>query len=91
MLCGRFPFWGKTDIEFLACVSRGAQMRGDAWTGISQECKSFVRKLLEVEAARRPSATEALQDEWMSSRGGELRTLQSQAAIAESLQKHGGL
>lgn len=88
MLCGRFPFWGKTDIEFLGSVTKGAQMRGEAWAGVSDECKAFVRSLLEVDASRRPTATQALEGQWISSsNGGELRTLTSQAALAESLNR----
>lgn len=87
MLCGRFPFWGKTDIEFLASVTKGPQMRGEAWVSVSDECKQFVKSLLEIDAALRPTAQQALTHQWMQSSGGELRTLNSQAALAESLNK----
>lgn len=87
MLCGRFPFWGKTDIEFLASVSKGPQMRGEAWSGVSEECKDFVRRLLAIDPNVRPTAEQALGMDWMQSSGGELRTLTSQAIIAESLKK----
>ena len=87
MLCGRFPFWGKTDIEFLASVTKGPQMRGEAWTGVSEECKGFVKCLLEIEPKERPTATDALAHSWMQSSGGDLRTLTSQAALAESFKK----
>lgn len=63
-------------------------MRGEAWTGVSDECKAFVRSLLQVDAGRRPTATQALAESWItSSKGGELRALNSQATLAESLNR----
>ncbi len=63
-------------------------MRGEAWAAVSDECKAFVRGLLQVDPSRRPTAKQALASTWISSSsGGELRTLTSQAAIAESLNR----
>lgn len=89
MLCGRFPFYGKTDIEFLGTVTKGAQMRGEAWANVSDDCKAFVRRLLQVDPARRPSAEEALSCGWIttSSAGGELRALSSQADLAKTMNR----
>jgi hypothetical protein len=48
MLCGRFPFWGKTDIEYLASLQRGPDMTGDGWATVSDLGKTFLKSLLQL-------------------------------------------
>lgn len=65
MLCGRFPFWGKSDIEYLASLRRGPDMTGEEWSHVSQKGKLFVRTLLELDPNKRPTAQQALALPWL--------------------------
>lgn len=83
MLCGRFPFWGKTDIEYLSSLRRGPDMRGDEWTSVSDEGKQFVRTLLEMDPKKRPNAKQALKMSWILSEknDGGINRLESHAGL----------
>jgi calcium/calmodulin-dependent protein kinase I len=87
MLCGRFPFWGKSDIEYLASLRRGPDMRGEEWDLVSDEGKTFVKTLLELDPHKRPTALQALCLPWVVSSprpgGGGLGRLESVAGIAQ--------
>lgn len=85
MLCGRFPFWGKTDIEYLASLRRGPDMRGEEWANVSEEGKEFVRTLLELEPKRRPSALQALKLPWV------LSIPQPDSSALGRLESHAGI
>jgi calcium-dependent protein kinase len=92
MLCGRFPFWGKTDIEYLNSLQRGPDMHGEGWSSVSEEGRKFVRRLLDLNPNTRPSAKEALELPWFTDvhQGavvGEFRKLESQAGIAAVVTK----
>lgn len=89
MLCGRFPFWGKSDIEYLASLRRGPDLTGEEWDRVSQEGKKFVRTLLELDPNRRPSAQEALSLSWFAGSGpvSKLNRLESVAGIAAVREK----
>lgn len=85
MLCGRFPFWGKSDIEYLASLRRGPDMGGEEWANVSEAGKGFVRTLLELEPKRRPTALQALNLPWILRSPlegpGALGRLESKAGI----------
>lgn len=83
MLCGRFPFWGKTDIEYMRSLSRGPCMVGEGWNEVSEEGKSFLKLLLQVDPKRRLSATQALGHPWLNEDGSSLnRRLSSISGLA---------
>lgn len=85
MLCGRFPFWGKSDIEYLASLRRGPDLTGEEWDRVSPEGKTFVRTLLDLDPTRRPSAQEALLYPWFVTKSDgkpNLNRLESVAGIA---------
>jgi serine/threonine protein kinase len=65
MLCGRFPFWGKTDIEYLASLQRGPDMTGDGWGEVSDLGKTFLKALLQLSPSRRLTADQALVHPWI--------------------------
>jgi serine/threonine protein kinase len=65
MLCGRFPFWGKTDIEYMRSLSQGPSMVGDGWSEVSDAGKSFLKNLLQLDPKRRLTADEALRHPWI--------------------------
>lgn len=70
LLCGETPFGG-IDGENLRLVKENI-MRGQvkfepkaAWTHVSDEGKSFVRSLLNIDSLHRPTAKEAQQCDWI--------------------------
>jgi serine/threonine protein kinase len=91
MLCGRFPFWGKTDIAYLASLEKGPDITGDGWASVSNDGKMFLLSLLNTNATERLSASDALEHPWMLAeiddcQDGSLRKLESQAGIAAVVQ-----
>jgi calcium-dependent protein kinase len=68
LLCGKPPFYGRTDRDILERVQRGHYSMDDAeWTRVSPAAKNLIRKMLQMNIANRISAADALQDEWISS------------------------
>lgn len=65
MLCGRFPFWGKTDIEYMKRLSHGPSMVGDGWSEVSNAGKEFLKQLLQLDPSRRLTAEDALNHPWI--------------------------
>lgn len=65
MLCGRFPFWGKTDIEYMRSLSQGPSMVGEGWDEVSDLGKSFLKDLLQLDPKRRLNAQKALNHPWV--------------------------
>jgi len=65
MLCGRFPFFGKTDVEYVQSLHRGPNMTGPDWDSVSETGKAFLTALLSLDPKRRLSAKAALAHEWM--------------------------
>lgn len=65
MLCGRFPFWGKTDIEYMRSLARGPCMEGEGWDEVSDEGKGFLRELLKLDPKERLTAEGALGHSWI--------------------------
>lgn len=66
MLCGRFPFWGKTDIEYMRSLNKGPCMVGEGWNDVSEEGKQFVKELLHLDAKVRLTAEQALDHPWIN-------------------------
>jgi serine/threonine protein kinase len=66
MLCGRFPFWGKTDIEYMKSLNQGPCMVGDGWSEVSDAGKGFLKQLLQLDPKRRLTADEALAHPWVT-------------------------
>lgn len=90
MLSGKFPFWGKTDIEFLRSLERGPDLTSQEWDNVSDEGKQFVRTLLTLDPSRRPTATQALALPWIMKQGNSedeasIKKLDSVAGIATVL------
>eukprot|EP00943_MAST-04B_sp_MAST-4B-sp1_P003108 g3108.t1 len=66
LLSGRCPFGGHTDEQIQANVLRGKYVfKQDAWEGISNEAKDFIKKLLVQDFKKRMTAKEALDHAWM--------------------------
>lgn len=65
MLCGRFPFWGKTDIEYMRSLNRGPCLEGEVWDEVTDDGKAFVRAMLHLDPKKRLTAVEALRHAWI--------------------------
>lgn len=65
MLCGRFPFWGKSDIEYMRSLARGPCMEGEGWDEVTDQGKEFLRELLKLDPKERLSAAQALDHPWI--------------------------
>lgn len=83
LLCGDAPFGGCYEGECIADVKH-AILSGDIpfepadiWEDTSDLSKKFVRRLLQVDPAKRPTAREVQRDDW-------LRTYASKDAVSES-------
>lgn len=70
MLCGQLP--RRRDqfpnlAEFLTAVlERPPVLEGPKWQGISEPCKSTLRRCLEIRKSQRPAAMTILEDEWLT-------------------------
>lgn len=90
MLCGRFPFWGKTDIEYMKSLTLGPCMVGDGWSEVSDEGKGFLKQLLQLDPNRRLTADQALAHPWVvgGAGGGALqKQLSSMNGLASIMSK----
>lgn len=62
------PFRGRDDAEVLSKVLEGHYTFDDArWSSISDDAKSFVRRLMEFDASKRCTASEAAKSSWICS------------------------
>ena len=69
MLCGKFPFNGKNNIEIFQNIKDGDICKDSAdYKSLSNEVKDFLSKLLKVKPDDRISAEEALQHQWLKDR-----------------------
>lgn len=65
LLSGHPPFWGSNDKEILDKVAnKPPDFREDEWEKVSPEGRRFVELLLEKQPGNRPSAGEAIKNEW---------------------------
>lgn len=91
MLCGRFPFWGKTDIEYMRSLTRGPCMEGDGWDEVSDEGKNFLQALLQLDPKQRLTAEQALSHPWILTEdqnfNRRLSSVNGLAAIANKIKQ----
>jgi len=64
LLCGHFPFKGKSEKELFSKINEGEFGFPE---NVSRECRHFIRKILNVNPSQRPSAGEILSEYWMNS------------------------
>jgi calcium-dependent protein kinase len=77
LIMGFKPFNSEVSKENFQALRKGIYRTKEAmWSKVSEEAGDFIRKLLEVDPDRRPTAQEALKHPWMASRqfGGTLLT-----------------
>jgi len=66
VLCGHPPFRGSNQQEVLAKVRKGRYtFQSKIWQRVSQDAKSLVQKLMELDPAERYTAEQALADSWI--------------------------
>eukprot|EP00427_Karlodinium_veneficum_P018157 CAMPEP_0169143950 /NCGR_PEP_ID=MMETSP1015-20121227/45923_1 /TAXON_ID=342587 /ORGANISM="Karlodinium micrum, Strain CCMP2283" /LENGTH=454 /DNA_ID=CAMNT_0009211051 /DNA_START=72 /DNA_END=1437 /DNA_ORIENTATION=+ len=66
LLSGKMPFYG-SDSNQVRKISEGSySMTGRAWREVSEDAKSFIRLLLQVDPSKRLSAADALEHPWIS-------------------------
>jgi len=84
LLSSQMPFFGKSqEIVMKKILNCNFVMRGRKWSKTSKEAKAFVQKLLVLDPTDRPSASNALQDEWISPTFAALSTCSSEEEIEE--------
>mmetsp|Transcript_16104 Transcript_16104/g.40721 ORF Transcript_16104/g.40721 Transcript_16104/m.40721 type:complete len:603 (-) Transcript_16104:480-2288(-) len=67
LLCGYPPFLGRTIKDTMRLVKRAdLQFPNEDWDRVSGEAKDLIRKLIVPDPAKRLSATEMLEHDWMS-------------------------
>ncbi|GER54484.1 calcium-dependent protein kinase [Striga asiatica] len=70
LLCGRRPFWDKTEDGIFKEVLRNKpDFRRKPWPGISDSAKDFVKKLLMKDPRARLTAAQALSHPWVREGG----------------------
>ncbi|KAF8800992.1 Pkinase-domain-containing protein [Phlegmacium glaucopus] len=67
LLCGYSPF-RSDDVKTLVKETAAAQIEfhDRYWKNVSTEAKNFIRSLLNPDSSKRPTATEALADQWLT-------------------------
>ena len=66
LLCGFPPFYGNSDQEIFEKILKAEyDFPADSWDPVSDDAKDFIKGILILNAAKRPTAAEALQHPWM--------------------------
>eukprot|EP00929_Paragymnodinium_shiwhaense_P073254 TRINITY_DN3728_c0_g2_i1.p1 TRINITY_DN3728_c0_g2~~TRINITY_DN3728_c0_g2_i1.p1 ORF type:complete len:594 (+),score=123.88 TRINITY_DN3728_c0_g2_i1:110-1891(+) len=66
LLCGRPPFYGKTDAQTLAMSRKGVvSFQSQIWSQVSEDAKRFVQALLTLDVKKRPNSEQALNNVWI--------------------------
>ena len=66
-MCGYPPFTGRNEAEILKNVKRAKlEFDPDDWLKISDDAKTLIKKMLNLNPEKRISAKEAYQDGWVA-------------------------
>ncbi|KAL7476544.1 hypothetical protein ACHAW6_002400 [Cyclotella cf. meneghiniana] len=66
LICGYPPFNGETDPDIFEAIKKGSfSFPSKGWSGISDECKDFIKCLLRKDPRKRFTADEALMHSWL--------------------------
>jgi len=67
LLAGELPFKGVSEKQVAKLIRNASySFAGERWAGISQAGRDFVQSLLQLDAAARPSAADALRHPWFA-------------------------
>lgn len=81
LLCGYPPFNGPNDKIIMERVASGSyNLIGTVWDSVSNEAKRLIKKLLEYDPEKRPTAEQALNDPWIKNKAG-IKDIDKPAAI----------
>ncbi|KAL0449717.1 UNVERIFIED_CONTAM: Calcium-dependent protein kinase [Sesamum latifolium] len=87
LLCGRRPFWDKTEDGIFKEVLRNKpDFRRKPWPGISNAAKDFVRKLLMKDPRARLTAAQALSHPWVRE-GGEASEIPLDISVLSNMRQ----
>eukprot|EP00933_Yihiella_yeosuensis_P053906 TRINITY_DN52220_c0_g1_i1.p1 TRINITY_DN52220_c0_g1~~TRINITY_DN52220_c0_g1_i1.p1 ORF type:complete len:490 (-),score=118.13 TRINITY_DN52220_c0_g1_i1:303-1772(-) len=68
LLCGYPPFYGDGDDQILKAVKKGhLQFASPDWDHVSDGAKDFIKKMLTMNPNRRPSSSDMLLHQWLTS------------------------
>eukprot|EP01125_Pyxidicula_operculata_P000884 TRINITY_DN1077_c0_g1_i2.p1 TRINITY_DN1077_c0_g1~~TRINITY_DN1077_c0_g1_i2.p1 ORF type:complete len:666 (+),score=277.69 TRINITY_DN1077_c0_g1_i2:72-2069(+) len=71
-LSGKLPFQDKNTLKLNLNIKKGAfDFPQSEWEKIDAKAKDFVKSLLDVDPTKRPTASDALKNEWIVSGGSE--------------------
>ncbi|KAF9974109.1 hypothetical protein BGZ73_002607 [Actinomortierella ambigua] len=71
LLCGYAPFQAETDQQLVMEIARGHVVFHERyWRDVSVEARDFIKCLLQVDPAKRLTATEALKHVWITTETG---------------------
>jgi len=66
LLCGFPPFYGETQKDLFENILKGNYDFPDPeWSGVSEDAKNFIRKMLVVNSEKRYNAEQCLKDKWL--------------------------
>ncbi|KAI3451442.1 hypothetical protein Pfo_008107 [Paulownia fortunei] len=87
LLCGRRPFWDKTEDGIFKEVLRNKpDFRRKPWPGISNAAKDFVKKLLMKDPRARLTAAQALSHPWVRE-GGEASEIPLDISVLSNMRQ----
>jgi len=64
MLSGKFPFYGRTELQYRRRLIAGPEFNGEPWHSVSESAKELIRWMLKADPALRPTADQALEHAW---------------------------
>lgn len=70
-LSGKLPFKDNNNVRLNANIRKGSYTMDSEWDAIDEKAKDFVKKLLVVDPATRPTAAQALEHPWIKSGGSD--------------------
>jgi calcium-dependent protein kinase len=66
LMCGYPPFNGNNDAQIIKAVQSGKfTFPAEEWGEVSEDCKTLIKKMLNVDPTKRITAKEALNDIWV--------------------------
>ncbi|CAK0822001.1 unnamed protein product [Prorocentrum cordatum] len=85
LLCGYPPFQGADDRELLAKVKVGHVRFGKDWSGVSDDAKALVRKLICKDPKERYTAEQALGHQWIKHTAPKAENVPLDAGFVDKL------
>jgi len=85
LLCGFPPFYADNDAQLFEKIKKGQyEFLKPYWDPISAEAKAFVKRMLTVDPAKRPSAEELMADPWLGAELASTAELSTSSNVAST-------